>query len=188
MANADLAWAGPVRRQLRRIDELSTWPADQPAPERWRLLEAWANAAHGPELTAAGGFRLAFYSEARHGARLDRALNRYARHAATAAPAGWPAAPIAGLTRWIRQEVRQQDGPDHGFAVDIQRFGAFTKDMAAYGHYREPGHLQRAARRAHKRQELTSLARDDQRTLQLPHRQEHRRQAANRSRATRLRL
>ena len=53
----------------RRVDELLDWPETGRCP-RWRLIEAWTVAAHGPVMAAAGGFRLAFWSEdrAHHGA------------------------------------------------------------------------------------------------------------------------
>ena len=160
MAGADGRWAAQVTRQERRLAELAGWGEGQPAPERWRLLEAWAVAAHGPQMTAGGAFRLAFYSEQRpnHGPRLDRALERYERHAELARPAGWPRSPIAALARWIGCEVARQDGPEHGIALDIARFDRFTKQMAAYAHYQHPEHLARAARRAQRRARLQALA------------------------------
>jgi hypothetical protein len=160
MAAADGRWAAAVKRQERRLAELAAWGEGQPAPERWRLLEAWAVAAHGEQMTAAGAFRLAFYSEQRpnHGQRLDRALARYERHAELARPAGWPRSPTAALARWITSEVVRQDGPEHGIALDIARFDRFTKQMAAYAHYQNPEHLQRAARRAQRRAQLQVLA------------------------------
>ncbi len=157
---ADARWAAQVTRQQRRLAALAAWSERQPPPERWRLLEAWAVAAHGPQMTAAGGLRLAFYAEQRpnHGARLDRALERYERHAELARPAGWPRSPTAALARWITAEVPRQDGPEHGIALDIARFDRFTKQMAAYAHYQNPEHLQHAQRRARRRAQLQTLA------------------------------
>jgi hypothetical protein len=167
MARADQEWEPLVARQRRRLAELADWPLEAPAPPRWRLLEAWAVAAHGPQMACAGAFRLAFFSERRanHGPRLDRALARYQRHADSARPAGWPRSPIAALARWIGETVRRQDGPEHGIAIDIARFDRFTKQMAAYAHYQRPEHLARAARRAQRRRQLQDLA--DQVNLRL---------------------
>jgi hypothetical protein len=160
MAGADGRWAAQVARQQHRLARLAAWGEGQPAPERWWILEAWAVAAHGEQMTVAGGLRLAFYAErhANHGPRLDRALARYDHHAPTARPEGWPRSPIAALTRWIACEVPRQDGPEHGIALDIARFDRFTKQMAAYAHYQHPEHLAHAERRARRRAELHALA------------------------------
>ena len=70
---------------------------DEVACPRWRMIEAWTIAAHGPHMAAAGGFRLAFWREEadRHGPRLERALARYGRYA-EARPPGFPAARSRG--------------------------------------------------------------------------------------------
>jgi hypothetical protein len=89
---------------------LLVWPESSPLP-RWRLIEAWTVAEHGPYMAVAGGFRLAFWSEnaAHHGPRLDRALARYARYA-DARPAGFPAAPGAAFARFLACHTSRQNG------------------------------------------------------------------------------
>jgi hypothetical protein len=105
----DQQWAPLLRGGERRVHELETWPADRAAPPRWRLIEAWTIAAHGPQMAVAGGFRLAFWSEAseHHGPRPDRALAHYERYA-SARPPGWPAGPLAGVARFLQTKVRRQ--------------------------------------------------------------------------------
>ena len=126
---------------------------------RWRLIEAWTVATHGPYMAAAGGFRLAFWSEdaAHHGPRLDRALARYARYA-DARPAGFPATPVAAFARFLAEHTPRQDGPEHGMAYDVQRFNELTKQMSAYAHYTRDRHLQLAAARAQRRERARQLA------------------------------
>jgi hypothetical protein len=46
---------------VRRLEQLLVWAESSPLP-RWRLIEAWTVAAHGPYMAVAGGFRLAFWS------------------------------------------------------------------------------------------------------------------------------
>ena len=160
IADADACWAPMVRDQQHRLQQLVCWPADRPAPARWRLIEAWTVAAHGPQMAAAGGFRLAFWCEERdhHGPRLDRALARYERYA-DARPPEWPASPIAALARFLAEHVaRQEDGPAHGMAYDIARFNEITKRMAAYHHCQRANHLERASTRARRRQQIRELA------------------------------
>ena len=95
-ARDDEDWAPTCAAVRRRVAELAEWPENRPCP-RWRLIEAWALAAHGPVMAAAGGARLALWREDRdhHGARLDRALARYRRHADARPRTGqrrpWPA-------------------------------------------------------------------------------------------------
>ena len=143
----------------RRLAQLADWPAARPCP-RWRLIEAWTVAAYGPQMAAADGFRLAFWSEQRehHGPRLERALARYERYADARQP-GWPAAPIAALARFLAEQVeRQADGPAHGMAYDVARFNELTKQMSAYHHYQRAEHLAHAAKRARRRQRVRELA------------------------------
>jgi hypothetical protein len=159
MAGADGHWASAVHRQARRLEALGDGRTEGEGPvERWRLLEAWAVRAHGPQMAAAGGFRLAFFNEERHGSRLNRALKRYGRHSQLGAPAGWPTAPIAGFATWIAAETRAQDGATHGIAADIARFDAFTKDLAAYAQEQDPDRRRRAEQRAIRRQQRQALA------------------------------
>jgi len=154
----DEEWAAFLRSPARRLEQLLVWPESTPLP-RWRLIEAWTVAAHGPYMAVAGGFRLAFWSEeaVHHGSRLDRALARYARYV-DARPAGFPAAPIAGFARLLAEHTPRQDGPEHGMAYDVQRFNELTKQMSAYAHYARGGHLQLAAARARRRERARQLA------------------------------
>ena len=110
-------------------------------------------------MAAAGGARLALWREDRdhHGARLDRALARYRRHAA-ARPPGWPAAPVAAFARFLAEVVRPLEGPEHGMAYDVQRFNELTKQMSAYAHVTRAEHAARAAARARRRAALRALA------------------------------
>ena len=143
----------------RRVEELLSWPNGMPCP-RWRLIECWTIAAHGPHMAVAGGFRLAFWSEERdhHGRRLERALARYGRFAEVR-PAGWPASPVAAMARFLTAHVRSQEGPEHGMAYDVQRFNELTKQMSAYAHYQSGAeHLEQAARRAARRARARELA------------------------------
>ena len=151
-------WMPAVAAMRRRVAELGEWPEGRPCP-RWRLIEAWALAAHGPVMAAAGGARLALWREDRdhHGARLDRALARYRRHAA-ARPPGWPTAPLAAFARFLAEVVRPLEGPEHGMAYDVQRFNELTKQMSAYAHVTRAEHAARAAARARRRAELRALA------------------------------
>jgi hypothetical protein len=151
-------WEVLLRAPRRRIAQLAGWPHERPC-ERWRLIEAWTHAAHGPYMAVAGGFRLAFWSEQRyrHGPRLDRALARYRRFA-HARPPGWPENPIAAWARYCAEHMRRQEGPEHGMAVDVARFDALTKQMSAYAHYSRPEHLELAAARAQRRQQAKQLA------------------------------
>jgi hypothetical protein len=73
----DEEWAPFLRSPTRRLEQLLVWPESSPLA-RWRLIEAWTIAAHGPYMAVAGGFRLAFWSEeaAHLGPRLDGALVR----------------------------------------------------------------------------------------------------------------
>jgi hypothetical protein len=93
----DQEWAPFLRSPSRRLEQLLTWPDAAPV-SRWRLIEAWTVATHGPYMAVAGGFRLAFWSEQaqHHGPRLQRALARYARYA-DARPAGFPTGAIAAF-------------------------------------------------------------------------------------------
>ena len=154
----DQEWAPFLRSPARRLEQLLVWPESTPLP-RWRLIEAWTVAAHGPYMAVAGGFRLAFWSEdaRHHGPRLDRALARYARYA-DARPAGLPAAPVAAFARFLAEHTPRQNGPEHGMAYDVQRFNELTKQMSAYAHYTRGGHLQLAAARARRRERARQLA------------------------------
>ena len=157
-ARDEQEWAPAIAAMRRRVGELSDWVEQRSCP-RWRLLEAWALAAHGPMMAAAGGARLALWREDRdhHGARLERALARYGRHA-SARPPGWPAAPIAGFARFLSEVVAPLEGPEHGMAYDVQRFNELTKQMSAYAHVTRAEHGARAAARARRRAELRALA------------------------------
>jgi hypothetical protein len=108
---------------------------------------------------AAGGFRLAFWSEdaRHHGPRLDRALARYARYA-DARPAGFPAGPVAAFARFLACHTPRQNGPEHGMAYDVARFNELTKQMSAYAHYTRDRHLRLAAARAQRRDRARRLA------------------------------
>jgi hypothetical protein len=151
-------WAPFLRSPAQRLEQLLVWPESTPLP-RWRLIEAWTVAAHGPYMALAGGFRLAFWSEAaaHHGPRLDRALARYTRYA-DARPAGFPAAPVAAFAVFLAEHTPSQNGPEHGMAYDVQRFNELTKQMSAYTHYTRDGHLQLAAARARRRERTQQLA------------------------------
>jgi len=154
----DEQWAPFLRSPARRLEQLLVWPESTPLP-RWRLIEAWTVAAHGPYMAVAGGFRLAFWSEdaPHHGPRLDRAFARYARYA-DARPASFPASPVAGFARFLACRTPRQNGPEHGMAYDVQRFNELTKHMSAYAHYTRNGHLQLAAARARRRDRARQLA------------------------------
>ena len=154
----DEEWAPFLRSPARRLEQLLAWPERASCP-RWRLIEAWTIATHGPYMAVAGGFRLAFWSEnaAHHGPRLHRALARYARYT-DARPAGFPAAPVAAFARFLARHTPRQDGPEHGMAYDVQRFNELTKQMSAYAHYTRDGHLQLAAARARRRERARQLA------------------------------
>ena len=154
----DEEWAPFLRSPARRLEQLLAWPERTPVA-RWRLIEAWTVATHGPYMAAAGGFRLAFWSEdaAHHGPRLDRALARYARYV-DARPAGFPATPVAAFARFLAEHTPRQNGPEHGMAYDVQRFNELTKQMSAYSHYTRDRHLQLAAARARRRERARQLA------------------------------
>ena len=151
-------WAPAIAAVRRRVDELADWPEGRLCPRR-RLIEAWAVAAHGPVMAAAAGARLALWREDRdhHGARLDRALARYRRHAG-ARPPGWPAVPVAAFARFLAEVVAPLEGPEHGMAYDVQRFNELTKQMSAYAHVTRAEHAARAAARARHRAQLRALA------------------------------
>jgi hypothetical protein len=154
----DEEWASVLRSPKRRLEQLLAWPDSTRLP-RWRLIEAWTVAAHGPYMAVAGGFRLAFWSEnaPHHGPRLDRALARYTRYADTR-PDGFPAAPVAAFARFLAEHTPGQNGPEHGMAYDVQRFNELTKQMSAYAHYTRDRHLQLTAKRARRRQRALKLA------------------------------
>jgi hypothetical protein len=159
LARNDQEWEPFLSGSARRVEELLDWPEGIVCP-RWRLIECWTVAAHGPHIAAAGGFRLAFWSEQaeHHGPRLERALARYQRFA-EARPPEWPASPTAALARFLTTCVRRQDGPEHGMAYDIARFNELTKQMSAYAHYqRGQEHFELAAKRAARRARARELA------------------------------
>jgi hypothetical protein len=111
-------------------------------------------------MTAAGGFRLALWSEDRphHGPRLDRALARYDRYAEIRKP-GFPAGDIAAFAYFLTHHCpRQNDGPEHGMAYDVARFDELTKQMSAAHHYHRPEHLEHAAKRARRRHAALAIA------------------------------
>lgn len=151
-------WPAQLAAAQRRVYQLTTWPETRPCP-RWRLIEVWTVAAHGPEMAAAGGFRLAFWRESHehHGPRLERALARYTRHR-DVRPRGFPAEATAAFVHFLTHHTRPQEGPEHGMAYDVQRFNELTKRMSAYAHYRRPEHLQHLAARAERRQRARALA------------------------------
>jgi hypothetical protein len=156
---ANREWEPFLRSPARRLEQLLAWPQSAPCP-RWRLIEAWTIAAHGPYMAIAGGFRLAFWSEQaqHHGPRLERALTRYARYA-NARPSGFPAAPIAAFAHFLASHTPRQDGPPlHGMAYDVQRFNELTKQISAYAHYTRDRHLQLTAARAQRRDRARQLA------------------------------
>ncbi|MGH3261170.1 MAG: hypothetical protein ACRDNS_04155, partial [Trebonia sp.] len=163
----DEQWSPFLRSPARRFEQLLVWPESTPL-ERWRLIEAWTVAAHGPYMAVAGGFRLAFWSEeaAHHGPRLDRALARYTRYA-DARPAGFPAGPVAALAHFLAAHTPRQNGPEHGMAYDVQRFNELTKQMSAYAHYTRTGHLQLTAARARRRERARQLAEEVNTQLRL---------------------
>jgi len=158
-ARSDEQWVPLLRSATNRIKQLSHWPENVPAPPQWRLIETWTIAAHGPYMSLAGGFRLAFWSEdaPHHGPRLQRALARYERFG-DARPPGWPAGAIAGFTTFLSAATRPQEGPEHGMAYDVARFNELTKRMSAYAHYLREDHLKRAEARAARRQRAHALA------------------------------
>jgi hypothetical protein len=96
---SDDEWTSLVGSLLRRLTQLSEWPGERLCP-RWQLIEAWATAAHGPAMAAAGARRLALWREnsEHHGPRLDRALARYGRYVSVRPP-GWPVGPAAACGR-----------------------------------------------------------------------------------------
>jgi hypothetical protein len=164
----DEQWAPLLRSPARRLEQLLGWPESTSCP-RWRLIEAWTVAAHGPYMALAGGFRLAFWSDhaEHHGPRLKRALARYTRYA-HARPAGFPATAVAAFAHFLAHHTPRQDGPPlHGMAYDVQRFNELTKQMSAYAHYTRERHLQLAAARARRRQRARELAEQLNTRLQL---------------------
>ena len=154
----DEEWTPFLCSPTRRLEQLLAWPKSTPVP-RWRLIEAWTVAAHGPYMAVAGGFRLAFWREEseHHGPRLERALARYERYA-EARPPGWPTGATAALARFLQAHTPRQEGPEHGMAYDVQRFNELTKQMSAYAHYQRERHLQLAAARAQRRDRARRLA------------------------------
>jgi len=167
-SRSDEPWELFLHSPLERVEQLLRWPKGVPAPPRWRLVEAWTVAAHGPYMSLTGGFRLAFWSEdaAHHGPRLQQALARYERFA-DARPPGWPSGAIAGFVTFLTVETRPQEGPEHGMAYDVARFNELTKRMSAYAHYLRLGHLQRARARAARRQRARALAEQINRRLRF---------------------
>jgi len=163
----DQEWAPFLRSPSRRLERLLTWPDAAPV-SRWRLIEAWTVATHGPYMAVAGGFRLAFWPEhaQHHGPRLQRALARYARYA-DARPAGFPTGAIAAFAYFLARHTPRQDGPEHGMAYDVQRFNELTKQISAYAHYTRDRHLQLAAARAQRREHARQLAEQLNCRLQL---------------------
>ena len=133
---------------------------------RWRLIEAWTVATHGPYMAVAGGFRLAFWSEQaeHHGPRLERALARYERYA-DARPPQWPAGAIPGFATFLATATPRQDGPEHGMAYDVARFNELTKRMSAYAHYLRADYLDRAQARAARRARVRELGEQVNRRL-----------------------
>jgi len=158
-ARPDEQWAPLLDSAVDRVKQLSSWPENVSAPPRWRLIEAWTVTAHGPYMSVAGGFRLAFWSEdaAHHGPRLQRAMARYERFS-DARPPDWPTGAIAAFATFLATATRPQEGPEHGMAYDVARFNELTKRMSAYAHYLQEGHLQRAQARAARRQRARALA------------------------------
>lgn len=161
----DEQWAPFLRSPARRIVQLLAWPRSTPLP-RWRLIEAWTVATHGPYMAVAGGFRLAFWSEQaeHHGPRLERALARYER-CADARPPQWPAGAIAGFATFLATATPLQDGPEHGMAYDVARFNELTKRMSAYAHYLRADYLDRAQARAARRARVRELGEQVNRRL-----------------------
>jgi hypothetical protein len=157
-ARSDQEWEPFLAGPARRVEELLNWSESVVCP-RWRLIECWTIAAYGPQIAAAGGFRLALWSEQaeHHGPRLERALARYQRFS-DAGPPGWPASPAAALAHFFSGHVRRQDGPEHGMAYDVARFNELTKQMSAYAHYqRGQEHFELAAKRAARRARAREL-------------------------------
>jgi hypothetical protein len=117
-AYADDEWTARLRRPAHRVAELQAWSSERSTPERWRLIEAWTIAGHGPYMGLAGGFRLAFWAEdaPHHGPRLDRALARYERFG-DARPPGWPRGAVAGFATFLTAATSPQHGPEHGWPM-----------------------------------------------------------------------
>jgi len=147
----------------RRLAELASWSSERSCP-RWRLIEAWSLAAHGPQMTAAGGSRLALWREAspRHGARLDRALVRYAR-CGEARPPGFPPSPVAAFAWFLGRHTAAAEGATRGMAYDVARFNELTKQMSAYAHITQAENAARAAARARRRAARTLAEQTNQR-------------------------
>ena len=114
-ARSDQEWEPFLAAPARRVEKLLDWPETVACP-RWRLIEAWTIAAHGPHMALAGGFRLAFWSEQteHHGPRLQRALARYRRFS-DARPPGWPEGPVAALARFLCGTCAARTGPSTGW-------------------------------------------------------------------------
>jgi hypothetical protein len=163
----DQQWTPFLHPAAQRLEQLLLWPEAAPVA-RWRLIEAWTVAAHGPYMAIAGGFRLAFWREEseHHGQRLQRALARYARNA-DARPAGFPAGAVAALAHFLARHTPRQDGPQRGMAYDVQRFNELTKQISAYAHYTRDAHLQLAAARAQRRERSRQLAEQLNRRLRF---------------------
>lgn len=151
-SRTDEEWAPITESIKRRVGELSKWPLGWASPPRWRLVEAWALACHGVGMAAAGGARLAMWSEPRphHGARLDRALVRYARFS-QARPPGFPQSPVAGFAHLLCHHTPVQEGAERAMAYDVARFNELTKQMSAYAHITHAQNVARAAARARRR-------------------------------------
>jgi hypothetical protein len=151
-------WQPATAALARRVAELQTWPEPRTCP-RWRVVEAWALAVHGPWLAVAGAARLALWSEQRphHGARLDRALERYRRFVHVRPP-GFPTGPVAALAHFFAHHTTAQDGAERGMAYDVQRFNELTKQMSAYAHITAPENAARAAARVRRRATARAIA------------------------------
>lgn len=157
-SRSESEWQPATAAAGRRVLELQAWPEERFCP-RWRLIEAWALAVHGPWMAVAGGTRLALWSEPRdhHGARLDRALARYERFA-HARPPGFPSGAVAALAHFFAEHTPPQPGAQRGMAYDVQRFSQLTKQMSAYAHITAPENATRAAARARRRQAAARVA------------------------------
>jgi len=138
-------WQPFVHQIQQRTRDLEAWPTGHPAP-RWRLTEAWTTIAWGVEYAAAGvASRLSMWSQERHGARLNRAVARYERHA-DHRPSGWPDSGAGGLVRFLRHQHPEPGAHPRCLSYDVRAFDRWTKQLAAYAATRDLDTWQTRAR------------------------------------------
>ena len=135
------------------------WPEGTAAP-RWRLIEAWTVAAHGPVHGRRGRVPAGVLVRGPPSITGRGLTGRWPATPGTPTRGrlGFPAAAIAAFAHFLARHTPRQDGPEHGMAYDVQRFNELTKQMSAYAHVTRAEHAARAAARARRRAELRALA------------------------------